>query len=60
MEDYIKRDIIKLLKKLIPTPNKDILSIQANYDPNLQSLTIQKCNINDESIIILDEIVEEN
>ena len=57
-KNTLKRNIKDLLSELIPNQNKDILSVTASYDPNLDTVTL-RCSLlsDDNSVLIFDEYV---
>jgi len=58
-KDLLKKKIKEVLSEIIPKPNKDILSINVSYDPNLSTLTLRCFTLNNdkESYLIFDDIV---
>lgn len=57
-KNTLKNKIKDLLSELISKPNKDILSITASYDPNLDTVTLKYTSLKDDStLLIFDEPV---
>jgi len=64
-KEQFKRDVKKLLSKIIEKPNRDISSIMVFYDTSLSSITLRyiHSNIDDphascRAILVFDEMVD--
>jgi len=59
-KNVLKKDIKELLSKIIPKPNKDVLSVTASYDPNLNVVTLSYISLNkEERCVIIDELLDD-
>lgn len=61
-KSILKKKIKEILSELITKPNKDILSITASYDPNLNTVTLRYTSLGKEESInfmVFDEKCEE-